>query len=229
MVRSMKFCCCLPVRLGVFVLSLLTAACAGVVAAGLIYVLIKDEDRIRAALTKAQWIAVIVLAAISSLITLFAIGGFIGSLVRSRRLVSGYSTVLNLHLGFSIGAGIFYIITIFRENKEEFIKRCINGSTDKNVIDICNKATTAKFVSLGFLVVSWLIELYCCIIVARYVIQLEEEADDKYRHLHTRSAPSAGGFQYSHARNESQMALNAPPLGGYPYTDAAHSHGHTAV
>ncbi|KAL5512591.1 hypothetical protein ACEPAG_3244 [Sanghuangporus baumii] len=80
-----------------------------------------------------------------------------------------------------IVVGIVHTIMVFTKDKQEFINDCIDGRTDQKVIDACHHVTTLRLVLVGFIVFVWLLVLYECIIVAHYVLQLEEEKGEKHR------------------------------------------------
>ncbi|KAL5483121.1 hypothetical protein ACEPAI_8350 [Sanghuangporus weigelae] len=176
-VRSHKFLCCLPVRLGVFVLSfchfLLNAFLAIVLWVGLA---LKDVH-----LDKREKVSVILGAIHFTINGIFALFGLYGTIRRRLSAVKSYSQLLNYMLGVYIIVGIVHIIMIFTKDKQEFINDCIDGRTDQKAIDACHHVTTFRLVLVGFIVFVWLLVLYECIIVARYVLQLEEEKGEKHR------------------------------------------------
>ncbi len=88
------FCCCIPVRLGVLVLSPVTAVVAALLAYTQLFLLIHQQARydtfekaIRGAL-----VGITILLALSSLF------GFVGSVIARRRMVSFYSNILWISL-----------------------------------------------------------------------------------------------------------------------------------
>lgn len=119
----------------------------------------------------------------------------IGSIIKQLRFVRLYSSILAIHLGFSIGSGIFSMYTMFHKDSPEAMAKCINGSTEQSVKDACSKGLAVwKGIEVAIFVITWLIELCTltswilliryssrpcfadgCIIVANYAEQLEEE------------------------------------------------------
>ncbi|KAJ7853499.1 hypothetical protein B0H14DRAFT_2758151, partial [Mycena olivaceomarginata] len=172
-VRSHKFCCCLPVRFGVFVMSLAALLLGGLVAiAGWIQVknlpqhpIAKDDEH-----------ALYIYAVMFSILALIGGFGFIGTLSKQRGLVSIFATMLAFHLGFSIATGIFAIYTLFKRNTDEALFNCINNSTDQTVVDSCHEGLKIlKIIVVVGYCVTWLIELWGVLIVNSYVKQLKEE------------------------------------------------------
>jgi len=209
--HSRKFLCCLPVRLGCFVLSLLQFALGGILAAGL-WLAIFNERQSRA-MTRAQKISSILVAADMTIFALGSLFGFIGTLIKKRAFIRLYKTVLAYHLGISIALGLSLIIFLFMHN-QQIIDACIDGSTDTTIINLCHHVRF-KWFAIGFLVVIWLIQLYCIIIVSRYDQQLGEEQNEK------RAMPLSASYNYIPA-----------PTGEthhYPYTDSHHSYGNSGV
>jgi len=145
----------------------------------------------------------------------------VGSVIRSRRLVSTYSSTLKWLLFVNVAVDTFHIIMMFRLSKATFISDCIDGSTDQNVINTCNHVNEVRFISVGWIIVSIFIQAYLCLIVARYVEQLYEEDDEKYR-LRSLKAQSGGYYQ---ANRSSMEALTHPNTQSYPYADGKHSFG----
>lgn len=88
------FCCCIPVRLGVLVLSPVTAVAAALLAYTQLYLLIHQQatyDTFEKAIRGA-------LAGITILLALASLFGFLGSLFARRRMVSLYSNMLWISL-----------------------------------------------------------------------------------------------------------------------------------
>jgi len=217
-VRSHKFFCCLPVRLGVFVLSLVQFLTAGVIALLMWVVLVGNKTNLSA----TQKNSAVIVGLIMTVMSLVSFFGFIGAIFRKRKLVNAFSSTLNWLLGFSIGTGIVWIVTLFFDSKTKFIDSCVDGSTDQDVINTCHNVNEVRFVLLGGLIVTWMVHFYMCIIVAEYVVQLQEEENARFGGV--RPLQSGGLHKYEESRRDSQELLTQPPVGAYPYSDAAHSY-----
>jgi len=176
-IRSHKFCCCLPVRFGVFVMSLGALLLGGLVAvAGWIEV----KNLHNHPLSKGDENVLYIHSLIFSILALVGGFGFFGAISKQTGLVSLFGSMLGLHLGLSIATGIFTIYTLFKRNTDEALANCINGSDDQSVIDGCHEGLKVlKIIVVVAYCVSWLVELWGCLIVSSYVKQLrEEEASD---------------------------------------------------
>jgi len=208
-VRSQKFCCCLPVRFGVFILSLIAMVGGSFVAAmGWIQVSQFGSHPV----DKAEEIAMWIHSSMFSLLALLAVLGFLGCLIKSRGMVSSFAIALAVHLGFSVAAGIFTIYTVFKQNPQDLIEKCVNGSTDESVTDNCKTSVNImKGVMIAIYVVTWLIQLYAYFVVERYVDQLDDEDMAK----HTVVVPRA-------------MVAEVAPIttySAYPFSTPRNAHG----
>jgi len=215
-----KFCCCLPVRLGVLILSAIQSLLSGVLAAFCWFAFFNKSEQ----LTQKIKIGVVVLACVETLAALIAFGGFLGAIFKKQQGVRLYSWMLNFQFGFQLVFSIISLIFFYMESKAEFIKNCIDGSTDQTVIDNCNQtAGLSKPLVAAGVAVSLLIQLWFCWIVAAYAKQLRDRET-----VHTRAMmlDTSSEFKYEAARAHSEDTLR--PLnaeGSYPYAHPSHSYG----
>jgi len=188
-VRSRKFCCCLPVRFGLFCISIL-----GIIGGGLVSVggWLQIKQLPQHPLDNRDEVALWVQTIMYTLLAILSLFGLIGVFNKSRTLVSLYSTMLNSHLGFSIATGVFFLYTLFHRTGDNDIQNCVNGSTDDLKKEACKKGfEVMRGVIVGAFVLVWLIELYGCIIVANYVEQLDDEEAVNYPSAISGPAPVA--------------------------------------
>jgi hypothetical protein len=176
--ESKKFCFCLPVRLGVFIVSLLTTLAGSIIGVvGWMQVLQNRQIQV----DLGDEIAGYVHASIFTLLGLISIMGFVGSLARVRGMVIAYSVGIVLHLGFSLASGIFMMYTIFKPNAALTVDTCVQKANPtpellEETRRICNTGmAVAKGVVVAIYVVTWILQLYSYFIVERYADQLEEE------------------------------------------------------
>jgi len=216
-IRSRKFCCCFPVRLGVFVLSLLAMVGGSFVAAiGWIQVSQLGTHPMEKADEIALWIQSIMFTILGAL----AVLGFVGALIKNRAMVSGFAIALSIHLGFSLASGIFSLYSIFRQNPQEAIAKCLSEATDNSetTTETCrNGIAIMKGLMVAIYVVTWLIQLYAYFVVERYADQLvdEEMAENTIvipRTVQEISAPQVttyNGFASSYPFTASRQAHGA--------------------
>jgi hypothetical protein len=176
-VRSRTFCCCLPVRLGVFLLSLLAIAGGSFIA---VFGWIQIFHLKQHPLGKIDQIALWIQCSLFTLLAVLAVFGFFGAIARNRAMISGFAIALAIHLGFSIASGAFSIYTMFARDSQAALDSCLQSANDSGSSDItaqtCKKGIILiKAVTVGVYVFTWLIQLYAYFIVERYVDQLDEE------------------------------------------------------
>jgi len=172
-IRTRTFCCCLPVRLGVFLLTLLGLTVGTIVAAaGWIHVgTLRNHP-----LDVNDQVALFFLAIMYSILAFVSLFGLFGAIARNPGWVYMFLVALGVHLGFNIASGIYNIVTLYRQNSQTVMWKCLNGATDQVSIDICNSAVgIVKGLTIAIYVCTWLLELYACVIVSNYVEQLHEE------------------------------------------------------
>ncbi|KAF9497256.1 hypothetical protein BDN71DRAFT_1445005 [Pleurotus eryngii] len=170
-VRSRKFCCCLPVRFGVFVIAILGMAGGGVITvAGIM----------QATKTSGNKLALIIQIIIYGLLALLSIFGLIGAIGKIRGFISAYFTMLTALLAFSICSGAYSLYRLFND-KQGAIDDCIGDSDSKLQKGACEKgAGLIRGIMVGLFIVVWLIQIWGCFIVNSYSKQLWEEEDANY-------------------------------------------------
>jgi hypothetical protein len=190
-VRSRTFCCCLPVRFGVFALSLLAMVGGSFVAV----MAFKQIHNLKEhPLPKGEVLALWIHGLMFLFLAFLAIFGFIGALTKSRSKIATFAIAVAIHLGFSIATGIFTIVSVFRQGAEDQIKQCIaaggeastSGATTDPVAGAASGVTEAacksgvsimKAAMIIIYVITWGIQLYCYFVVERYSDQLADEEE----------------------------------------------------
>jgi len=220
-VRSRKFCCCIPVRFGVFIISLLGLLGGGAIAV-VLWLALKDVDK-QGGISSQARLALILEAILWTVLAIVSLFGLIGVIIKKKRFITVYATLLFTTLGINIAAGIFYFHSLFQtETSTNAVNQCINGSTSVIKKDACKAEWDVKRILLiAGHVVLWLILLWGCFIVSDYVGQLNEEEDANQRNRDP-STPGVG-----------RLPIQAPntTYGGYggdPYynkSDYAFSQG----
>lgn len=204
--RSRKFCCCLPVRFGVFVISLLGILGGALVSAAGWIQIAKPDNSLQ--LSSAERISLWLETVIYTLLAILSLFGFIGVFTKNRRFISTYATSMFIHWGFSVGTGAFYLFQLFHKQGDQDVTNCENGDTGDIKHDLCKGALdVVKAVSVTVLTIVWLIELYGCIIVSNYADQLADE--EEFNAAADRSAAPApyaftvpqNGYGYSKEMN----------------------------
>jgi len=214
-VRSHTFCCCLPVRFGVFLLSILALGGGGFLSAmGWIQISHLKQHP----LGKTDEISLWVQTSVFSLLAVLAIFGFFGAMIKSRGMVSGFASGIAIHLGLSIAAGCFSIYTMFARNSQEALDNCINKADDDSdaTVQSCKKGLILiKALVVAIYVLVWFIQLYAYFVVERYVDQLDEELMLENPIMPRTMVLQVGG---------PQVTAGFPP-GTYPFTDPSQAFG----
>jgi hypothetical protein len=209
MVHSRKFCCCLPVRFGVFVLSILAMAGGAFVAA---YGYIQIARQNKYPLTRDDRIALWIQSVMFTFLSLLAVFGFLGALTKNRRMVSNFAIGVAIHLGFSVAAGIYALVSLFKQDPQIAIDNCMNSGADGVTIDGCRSAISImKGVMVGVYVCTWLIQLYAYFVVERYVDQLDDEASAKHAVVIPQTMPQVGApMMTTYGAFQPQYPFTAP-------------------
>ncbi|THH16252.1 hypothetical protein EW146_g4363 [Bondarzewia mesenterica] len=214
------FCCCFPLRLGAFLISLFQFLIAGLAAAALWYGLghWPTASDVGSKLKGAT----IGAGVYYTIFALAAFIGFIGTIRRSAKMLSTYSYWLGWALGIQIGLDAFLLYAYFSTPKDELIKDCINNSTDQNIINSCNRTFNAgKGAIIAGVALGLLVQIWVVYIVSSYGKKLENE------HAWTATVPLDTGYKYAAAGRSSTEALTAPNY-QYPYADGSHSFGNNS-
>jgi len=172
-IRSRKFCCCIPVRFGVFILSLsgvilstLICAAGWVQVAQIRYHKPSTSDAI------ALWLH----SGVFTLLAILSLFGFIGSLAKSRNAVAAYSWGLLIFLLLSICSGSYTLWSLFRRPSQGDYLTCLNGLRDDLTKALCgNNSSVYKGIAVTLYILIWLCIIYAYVIVDNYVDQLDDE------------------------------------------------------
>ncbi|KAI0659066.1 hypothetical protein C8Q70DRAFT_933823 [Cubamyces menziesii] len=205
-VRSRKFCCCLPVRFGVFCESLLGMAVGGLFAVGG-WLTVHDmlKGTINPPLSGSEKTAVWVLSVVSTLILLISLGGLIGAIGKLFSLVSLYAGAITLATVVEIASGIYVIYQLFHGEGASDVSKCEQNAGDGVNEQFTHFACSSSFkvgraIVVVIYVLFWLFIIYGCHIAFEYVGQLKEERE--------------GGSEYEKQNQSQNVTIVAG--GGYP-------------
>ncbi|CAK5281646.1 unnamed protein product [Mycena citricolor] len=212
---SAKYLCCLPLRLGVFLITFLTFLATAASAGLLTFLLIYDaEGKDVHRLPPKTKIAVIALDVFYGIVALIALTGFVGAIRKKESYIAVFSGLMMLFFGFQVVAVVAFFVLYF-VNRSEFTKLCTAASTDQRVIDACNVTSrTSVGILVASTVVSLLIQAYGVYIISEYKKKLHREGllrEETFR---------SQGFNYAPVETH---AMDSRPI--YPYADNSHSFG----
>ncbi|KAN0131908.1 hypothetical protein V8E53_010188 [Lactarius tabidus] len=219
------FFCCLPLRLGALLISFCQLALCGLIAAGGWYTVSTMRGRLPTTLRSAVFAS----AVYYTVLALASLVGLLGTLARNARLLSTYSFWLGWSVGVQIVIDALHLWAFFSQSRDELIRRCIDGSTNQEIQNICNNNFNAgKWTVLVGVAVGLIIQFWAAYIVSSYAQKLRNEKT-------WRSGPQVvaipmndnSGPKYTHVKQEDESR----PLAGasYAYKDANHSFGNSHV
>ncbi|KAJ8503130.1 hypothetical protein ONZ45_g11122 [Pleurotus djamor] len=165
------FCCCIPVRIGVLIMSFL-----GMLLAGILSILLWFQVASTPDMTSGEKAAFVCAALVETLLFVACILGFSGVIVRKQAFVQIYAYFTYFHFVLNIGvaAWLFWVVSHGTENAAT--KACQQTIQNPGAQDQCiGLLKVAKGVYIGVALAVLLIELYGAIIVARYVNQIQGE------------------------------------------------------
>lgn len=223
-VRTRKFFCCLPARLGAFLLAMM-AMIGGSFVAGIGFLQLAGAGA-GPPIDKSDAVALWIQTIMYSILGIVGAFGFVGVLIKNIRMVSIFAFVLALHLGFSVASGIFSIYAMFTQDPTTAVVQCVGNAAssgvDISLQDCQNGIKVMKGVMVGVYIITWLVQLYAYFVVERYAEQLEDEEMAEQTRVVPRSLP-----EISAPLN--QMSAYSGYGSGYPFLDAHHAYGHTSV
>jgi len=120
------FCCCIPVRFGVFILSAFTFLVAGFLSV----VGWRLFNQNMGSLSTAELAGSGLAATSWTLLCVFSVAGFIGTLMASLSLVAAYSRVLFGHWIIDLAVTIAYMVIWLKVAREIFVAKCVDGTGD---------------------------------------------------------------------------------------------------
>ncbi|KAJ7928495.1 hypothetical protein B0H13DRAFT_1967550 [Mycena leptocephala] len=222
-----KYLCCLPLRLGVLVISFFQFLASGAVSGLFVYVLTQLDHEGRVVVHQPNNVTVtyqfsarqrtiaIVITAVYGFIALISLTGFIGALRKKESYVHVFSNFVKLAFVLQICVWIAFFVFYFVD-KKEFRKLCVGDSTDQQLIDACDSPSKHVWVFIVSASIPLLSQAYGVYIVSSYVRKLRNE---KYLHQESFGFKGPG---YVPVGEESHPLTHQGP---YPYADNSHSFG----
>jgi len=172
-------------------------------------------------------IAFIVAGSIMTVVALISLFGFVGAILRKRRFVKAYAWLSWIVFLINLAGAGFYFYAVF-SGKNLFPGCKFQDPNDNNVERDCTIALPLweKAVSVTLVILELFVALYIAVVIGRYVDQLE---DEQYSHSEYKLAKPNNNSTYTPTyyppTAQEQGLLHSTPQ--YPYSDGAHSFGHT--
>ncbi|KAH8826598.1 hypothetical protein DL96DRAFT_1608439 [Flagelloscypha sp. PMI_526] len=229
---SSHFCCCLPLRLGAFLISigqfLVSLATAGLLWASL-YLATHPNTASQLNIEGLDYsmrykISTGVYAGLNTLAVFSCLFGFFGILRAKLSWVKQFATTMSFLFGLNLGFGIVHTVLFFLES-ENLEKECVKNnanvaqSTSQDTLeDICGWSVKAyKIAFVVFTIISVLISAYGWFIVGSYAKKLQK---DSY-HKHARALSLGSGEPISGYGKPGSKDIEAQPFvqPAYPFTE----------
>ncbi|TFK75378.1 hypothetical protein BDN72DRAFT_874593 [Pluteus cervinus] len=215
-----KFCCCLPVRLGVITMSMLGLLFSGILSIALWFEISSNDD-----LNGSGKAAFIIFAVIETLLFVASILGFVGAIVRKQTFVQAYAYFTYVHFVLNLAVAAYFLWVITHFSQVAVVNACQDAIETQGGQEQCTGLfKVAKGLYLGISTAVILIEMYGVIIVARYVNQIQSEKR-MARQSRTRKAKARGPSHPSLDGVERGLLHSAYPSAAYeefdPYADLA--------
>jgi len=168
-VSSRTFLCCIPVRAGVVIISLIGFLGGSAMT---VFAIIQMK---RSPGTTGNKVSLTIQIVIYILLAILSVIGLIGAISRKLAFVRSYFWMVFMHLLLSIGLGIYAIVHNFKD-AAVYIDECASGSEDPSVLKSCQDGSKLfKGTMIAVFVFVWLLEIWACSIVHNYSKQLIEE------------------------------------------------------
>lgn len=222
-----KFLCCLPLRLGVLVISVIQFLICGGVAGLLWWALCFNHKNDLSVVVGNMKTTVIIVGVIYTVAALVGLLGFLGAIFKKNGFVKSFFVLLATVFGFQVGSSIWYLITFYRTRGQP-VEKCINGSTDTEKIAACQALAAYSRVPQGAMIASVIVPIivqgYACYVVYQYSKRLTKQRLDKER-LSTAFNSSGATYQPVKSTEDSYPLTHGKT---YPYADAPNSFGSSA-
>ncbi|KAG6330813.1 hypothetical protein ID866_8277 [Astraeus odoratus] len=161
-----SFCCCIPVRIGFILLTVVTF-----LAAGAISVLIWFEVSHSYQLSTSERVAFILTGITESILFLLSIIGFVGVVARKQSFVMSYAYFLYIHTTLNVIVGVYFLVTIRKSNRQQLVDYCARFFTDTSTEAICVRLmNVSTYVFIAVVAILLLLELCSCHPLSSYFL-----------------------------------------------------------
>lgn len=165
------FCCCLPVRMGVIIMSFL-----GIIFGGVLSIVLWFEVSSTVDMTSGDHAVFVIAGLVESFLFVASILGFVGAIVRKQVFVQIYAYFIYVHFLLNIGVAAYLLYLVTHFSSTAVVKACQEAIQNQQTKDQCTgllKVARGVYVVMATIVL--LIELYAVLIVTRYVNQVKNE------------------------------------------------------
>ncbi|KAF8973207.1 hypothetical protein BDZ97DRAFT_1990447 [Flammula alnicola] len=165
------FCCCLPVRFGVIVMSSL-----GCLVSGVMMILLWFEISTTLYMTTQERVAFVLAALTETVLFSASILGLVGAIVRKQLFTQIYTYILYFDFVINLVVAAYLTYEVNRASTNAETVACQEAIKDPQAQSQCTGLLTfAKSVYFVIAAIVLLVEMYGTIIAARYLNQLQRE------------------------------------------------------
>ncbi|KAJ7251504.1 hypothetical protein B0H12DRAFT_1119259 [Mycena haematopus] len=165
------FCCCLRVRLGVIIMTVL-----GMLFAGLLAILLWFELATTTDMSNEERAIFIVAGLVETVLFVASILGFVGAVVRKQLFVQIYAYFIYFHFLLNLGVAIYLLYMLVHVSTTDQVKACQLAIQNTGAQQQCTGLLKIGLGIYGAVAgVVLLTELYGALIVARYLNQVQRE------------------------------------------------------
>jgi len=214
-----KFCCCIPVRAGVIIMTVLGMLFSFVLSVALWYgVSTKNGE------TPGIVAALVIGGLVETFLFAASIFGLVGAIVRKLSFIRIYAVITYVHFVLNFGVAIWFLVAI--SSAATKANEVVCQESDDKCMKIFSFGKIAYIVVAGLVLVC---EAYGAVIVTRYVNQLSSEKLDKRqmrRGVEEAFRLEAAKARYSNLASTDEFSL-VRPTGIYddeeydPYREAS--------
>ncbi|KXN85389.1 hypothetical protein AN958_11489 [Leucoagaricus sp. SymC.cos] len=202
-----RFCCCIPVRLGVTVMAVL-----GLVFSAVLSIILWYQVSVNHTMSPGVRAAFV----IGGLVETFLFAALVGSIVRKLSFVRMYATITYVHFVLNLGVAIWFLVVVVQATNNANNVLCDNAGDARSQCTKLFSFGRTTYIVLAVLVL--LIELYGALIVTRYVWQLNREKS--YRRQTRQGIEDAFRLEAARARYSTLASSHElTPLGSPMYND----------
>lgn len=185
MARWHHFLCCLPLRLGVLIITALTLAGSALVAIGA-WINVHNIINKTLELSKSGEISMYIIAGVYTLVAIVSLLGLVGALTARPGLVSTFNSLQIGSFIVSLATGAYSSYLLFSDKYNIDISDCVNRVTVSadTAQQVCNAALkVSKAAVVVIYAITWLVQFYGLFIVRSYVRELEEKRFATYKYV----------------------------------------------
>jgi len=223
--RRPRFCCCLPVRICVIIMSLL-----GILLSGMLSVVLWFEVSRADTLTSEQRGSFIGGAIVETFFFFISVVGLVGAIVRKQSFVTAYAIGLYIHFLINLSVAIYLLFVILHTTNADTVTLCQNVLKNEQAKDQCGSLfDSIRGLYAGLASFILVVELYGSIVATRYVFQIRREKREARMPRRIRPQSDSGRLLPGFVRYKDASGATVynshyyPPMMGHPRGASAYS------